>query len=88
MLVNIPDSIEKSWYTGEVFVGLKEAVYEPSSPLRHATELYKCLSTRIEGRHILFVYSDGGPDHRLTFLSVQLSLIICLHKSIMIDHIW
>ena len=34
LLVNIPDSIEKSWYTGEVFVGLKEAVYEPSSPIR------------------------------------------------------
>ena len=23
----------------------------------------------------LFIYSDGGPDHRLTYLSVQLSLI-------------
>ena len=33
LLVNIPESIEKSWYTGEVFVGLKEAVYEPSSPI-------------------------------------------------------
>ena len=29
----------------------------------------------MENRHILFVYSDGGPDHRLTYLSVQLSLI-------------
>ena len=25
--------------------------------------------------YILFVYSDGGPDHRLTYLTVQLSLI-------------
>ena len=24
---------------------------------------------------VLFVYTDGGPDHRLTYLSVQLSLI-------------
>ena len=23
----------------------------------------------------LFIYSDGGPDHRLTYLSVQLGLI-------------
>ena len=23
----------------------------------------------------MFIYSDGGPDHRLTYLSVQLSLI-------------
>ena len=29
----------------------------------------------MDGRHILFVYSDGGPDHRLTYVSVQLSLI-------------
>ena len=26
---------------------------------------------------ILFLYCDGGPDHRLTYISVQLS-IICL----------
>ena len=26
-------------------------------------------------RHALFIYSDGGPDHRLTYVSVQLSLI-------------
>ncbi len=26
-------------------------------------------------RHILFLYTDGGPDHRLTYISVQLSLI-------------
>ena len=31
--------------------------------------------TRMDGRHILFIYSDGGPDHRITYLSVQLSLI-------------
>ena len=23
----------------------------------------------------MFLYTDGGPDHRLTYLSVQLSLI-------------
>ena len=75
LLVDIPESIEGSWYAGDVFVGIKDAVFEPSSPLRHATELYQCLSTRMDGRHILFVYSDGGPDHRLTYISVQLSLI-------------
>ena len=26
-------------------------------------------------QHALFIYSDGGPDHRLTYVSVQLSLI-------------
>ena len=75
LLVNIPEFIDMSFYMGKVFVGFKETVYEPSSPIRHATELYKCLVTRMEGRHILFIYSDGRPDHRLTYLSVQLSLV-------------
>ena len=66
LLIDIPDSIEGSWYRGDVFIGVKDAVFEPSSPMRHATELYKCISpARMDGRHILFVYTDGGPDHRL-----------------------
>ena len=75
LLVDIPERIECSWYSGQVFVGIKDAAFEPSSQLRHATELYNCLVNQMEGRHILFVYSDGGPDHRLTYASVQISLI-------------
>ena len=73
LLVEIPDSIEGSWYKGKVLVGIKDAVFEASSPIRHATELYRCLVNRIDDRHMLFIYSDGGPDHRLTYVSVQLS---------------
>ena len=29
----------------------------------------------LETKPIMFLYTDGGPDHRLTYLSVQLSLI-------------
>ena len=75
LLVDIPESMEGSWYAGEIFVGIKDAAFEPSSPIRHATELYNFLVDRMNGRRILFVYSDGGPDHRLTYVSVQLSLI-------------
>ena len=75
LLVDIPEDIESSWYSGQVFVGIKDAAFEPSSPLRHAKELHNCLMNQVEGRHILFVYSDGGPDHRLTYASVQMSLI-------------
>ena len=35
--------------------------------------LLSCM-TKVE-RHALFIYSDGGPDHRLTYVSVHLSLI-------------
>ena len=34
LLVNIPESQEASWYTGEVIIGIKDAVFEPSSPIK------------------------------------------------------
>ena len=38
LIVDIPDGITGSWYSGQVLVGLKEGSFEPSSPLRHMTE--------------------------------------------------
>ena len=73
--VEIPDKFEDSWYHGQVFVGIKDAVFQSSSPLRHATELHSTLLSRVANRTILFIYSDQGPDHRLTYVSVQISLI-------------
>jgi len=72
--VNIPEEVSDSWYSGQVYIGLKEGVFEPSSPQRHMTELKSCLSATVN-KPVLFVYTDGGPDHRLTYLSVKLSLI-------------
>ena len=74
-LITIPQSVESSWYTGDVYVGLKEAVFEPSSPFRHVAEVYNILTDTPETCPVMFLYTDGGPDHRLTYLSVQLALI-------------
>ena len=76
-VVDIPEDVKECWYDGQVFVGMKEAVFEPSSPHRHMTELVHLLNSQpsIPNKPLLFIYSDGGPDHRLTYLSVQLSLI-------------
>lgn len=64
------------FFTGYVFVGLKESVFEPSSPFRHMSELYSVISDpSFSSKPIVFLYTDGGPDHRLTYISVQLSLI-------------
>ena len=72
----MPDTIDESWYDGEVFVGLKDAVFELSSSLHHLTELHDNVPlTRMGEKSVLFFYTDGGPDHRSTFVSVQLSLI-------------
>ena len=74
-MIKIPETVEGSWYEGEVHVGYKDAVFQPSSAVRHATEVHSILTSKIGNKSILFVYTDGGPDHRLTFFSVQLSLV-------------
>lgn len=50
-------------------------MFEPSSSFRHHTELLSVLKQVSFDKPVLFLYTDGGPDHRLTYLSVQLSLI-------------
>ena len=75
LLCNIPEEIGASFFQGQVNVGLKDAAFEASSPLRHATELSALLKVWKVNRPVLFLYSDGGPDHRVTYLSTKLSLI-------------
>ena len=71
ILINdIPDDISGSWYRGQVYVSLKDTAFEPSSPFRHACELYQVLQSVSFSKSVLFLYSDGGPDHRLTYVSV------------------
>ncbi|XP_019860109.1 PREDICTED: uncharacterized protein LOC109588370 [Amphimedon queenslandica] len=86
-IIKIPDEICGSWYDGKVYVGLKDSVFEPSSPIHHMTELYQTiLKTETHKKPILFIYSDGGPDHRLTYILVQLSLI-CLFIKLDLDYL-
>ena len=75
MICDIPENIDGSFYRGQVLIGLKDAALEPSSPLRHTTELSKVILERKIQSPILLLYTDGGPDHNVTFLSVQLGLI-------------
>ena len=79
-IIKIPEELDGSWYEGEVHVGFKDAILEASSAIRHSAELCSILTPRISHRSILFVYTDGGPDHRLTFFSVQLSYVALFLK--------
>ena len=73
-VIDVPEEIECSWNSGNVLVGLKEAGFEPLPPESHSTELCDILTTRnLDANPMLLLYCDGGPDHRLTYLSVQLS---------------
>ncbi len=71
LILDIPTTIDGSWYEGKVLVSLKDAVFEPSSALRHATELNDILMTRIMDKSLLFQCTDGGPDHTGPHLSQQ-----------------
>jgi len=69
-MIYIPDEFSGSWYQGQVNVLLKESAFEPSSPMRHTTELSCILKNQVEN-HASLVYTD----HRVTYLSVQVALI-------------
>ena len=80
-LITIPETIEGSFYRGKVHVGLKDSIFEHSSPIKHAAELNKIFDSQERLLPpILVLYTDGGPDHRLTFVSVQLSLLALFIK--------
>ena len=83
--LKIPEHIRDSWYNGQVYVGFKDAIFEPSNPVRHAAEVYSVLAgTKTPPSPVLFLYTDGGPDHRITYVSVQISLV-CLLKKLDLD---
>ena len=71
-LVDIPAKLSGSWYYGLVTVALKDCAFEPSSPHRHMTKLFKMLSSNAQlPKLMLCVYTDGGPDLRATYNSVK-----------------
>ncbi|GBB87081.1 hypothetical protein RclHR1_13540008 [Rhizophagus clarus] len=41
MICDVPNNIEDSFYKGKVKIGLKDAIFQGSSSLRHVTELYE-----------------------------------------------
>lgn len=80
LFINIPYDISESFYDGKVYVSFKDAVFQPSSALRHSTEFFNLINRQYHNQplpSILSLYTDGGPDHRCTFGSVQVALI-CL----------
>ena len=83
---DLPTRVTDSWYNGYVHVLLKEAAFEPSSAVRHACELSKINKSKYAiVPPIMFLYTDG-PDHNLTHVAVQLS-VIALFLSLDLDFV-
>ncbi len=53
---------------------LKDAIFQASSPIRHAAELLN-MNTNLNRKHGAFVmaFTDGGPDHNISFFNVMIS---------------
>ena len=91
ILVNdIPERVDKSWYRGKACVSINISATDPSTALRNATAVPNVLiekfNTKEAGPPVLILYTDGGPEHRTTFLSVKIA-IICLQKYLDLDQV-
>ncbi|RIB15445.1 hypothetical protein C2G38_2192330 [Gigaspora rosea] len=80
--LDIPNSISDLFYNGDVYVGYKDTVFESSNAIRHAAEFFQAIDQKFSNEipPILCIYTDGGPDHRTNFGSVQVSLISLFFK--------
>lgn len=81
-MIEIPRSPSDSFYNGTIHITVKDKVFQPSSPLRHATENMATIREHYSdddvnlNKPILIRYTDGGPDHRTTYTSVKLATLI------------
>ena len=65
--------------TGQTYVALHNAILNPSSGMKHAAHLLSFIAEKGGGRvsfpYLVLLECDGGPDHNLTFLINQISLV-------------
>ena len=59
---------------------MRDAIFSPSSALKHYQEVIDILDKTRQIQPILALFTDGGPDHRPTLLSVQLALIALFRR--------
>ena len=85
ILVNdIPERVDESWYREKVCVG------DPSTALQNATEVANVLIEKFDTKEavppVLILYTDGGPEHQTTYISVKIAMI-CLQKYLDLDQV-
>lgn len=76
LVIDIPDNIDESFYSGTLFLGLKDTALEASSAERHAVELVQVIRSRGPVSPMLFITSDGGPDCNITHPRTKLVYIL------------
>lgn len=79
LVVDVPETASESFYKGQVYVSLKDAVFQASSPFRHAAELSDILK-KVHLPPVLALYTDGGPDHRCNYITVIYTMVYLFIK--------
>ncbi len=86
MICNIPESINGDFYAEKIRIRLKDPIFQPSSSLCYATELYHILlKEELADKPILCLYINGEPDYHYIYTCVQLSYI-CLFITLDLDY--
>ncbi|XP_058814678.1 uncharacterized protein LOC131678503 isoform X1 [Topomyia yanbarensis] len=70
-----PKVLSNEWYAGKPTIILKDAIFETSTAFRHAAELVKYADEEDRKNPIVFIGTDGGPNHNVTSIQVILSYI-------------
>ena len=64
----IPEDMDGSFYRGQPQLSIKDAIFQPSSSARHATELAQMFLSQSElVKPVLILTNDGGSDHTIRF---------------------
>ena len=69
----IPEVSSGSFYQGQVYVAVKDSIFQSSSALRHVAESSPVVEE--SGVPILASVADGGPDHNVRHGQTQVALI-------------
>ena len=54
-----------------MYISLKDLIFQLLDSLCHITELYKVLNNTNENKPYLFLYTDDGPDHQVTYVHIN-----------------
>ena len=78
---NIPKDVSESFFIGgedgygQLFVTLRDAVFDPSEVYDHCAQLVVTLRDKGLNPKVLVLQTDGGPDHSLKRMATKFALI-------------
>ena len=78
----IPETIDESFYTGQIHVGIKDSVFEPSNSMRHVVELLSILRNQ-ELKPYLTLFQMAEQTTMLPFFSISACCWHCLELGIL-----